>query len=179
MCCCAVVSAPGSVWGQAVRLNRVCFLRLAATCPRLDPGRYEARCRLKLLPDFWIDELNITASPMKGRGERESRTYTRQQLQQLPAASAAAASAAGWVEIGVGPVVLERPGAVEVAVHATSGLWKHGLLFDCFTFQQLPGTSQGPARRRQTASSPPAVQLGLGAWSPAGDTGALWHVPQW
>ncbi len=187
-CLFTVVDARGSVSGQVVRLNRVCLLRLAATSPRLSPGRYEARCRLKLLPDFSIDELNITASPAAGGGKSASRRYMRLQLQQLPAAppaptsadvgaAAATADAADWVEMAVGPVVLDQQGTLEVVVQSTSGVFKHGLLFDCFTVLQLPGPSQVPGRRHP----PPTQQtddLGLGVWSPASQRGALFHVPQ-
>jgi hypothetical protein len=145
VCCCAVASAAGSACGQVVHLKRVCWLHLAATFSPVDRGRYEARCRIGLLPGFWVDELNITASPSEGCGERESRKYTLQELQQLaaalpaPAGAAAAAVAAMWVEIAVGPLVLERRGGVEVTVHATSDQWKQGLLFDGFMVRPLPG----------------------------------------
>jgi hypothetical protein len=132
---------------QVVRLNRVCFLHLEATSPRLSPGRYEARCRLGLLPNLASEEIYISASQSTGSKESESRRYTQEQLLELRAAlpapaSAQEAAAAGpiaWVEIAAGPVVLVEQGPVKVVVHSTSGNWKEGLLFDCFTVLPLPG----------------------------------------
>ncbi len=118
----------------------MCWLDMAAATPQLPPGRYEARCRLKLLPNFSTDELNITATPSTGCGAPITRTYSPAELQRLPSQSAGVA--AGWVEMAVGPVDLERQGTVEVRVHATSGQEKRGMLFDCLSV--LPGPEQAP-----------------------------------
>lgn len=65
----AVVEAAGSRSACAVRLNSVCWLHLAATFPGVLPGTYLAQCRLKCLPNFYVDELTVTVSPCRSHSQ--------------------------------------------------------------------------------------------------------------
>jgi hypothetical protein len=139
-----------------VKLSQVCWLGISATVPAVAPGRYEARCRLQLLPHFSLDELSITAWATQGgvgssSEAQATRSYSEDQLQQL--------AGTDWAEISSGPVVVPgQAGDVEIKVSATSEAWKRGVLFDCLSLVLL--------------EPPPEPAAHPGGWEVEGHCGA-------
>lgn len=140
--------ASGSLSERVIRLKFVCWLHLSASIPGALPGRYEARCRMRFLPGWFTDEINLTANPQEGCGESATRRYTWQQL--------ANSVGPGWVEISTGPVEVTQPCSVDVTLHAHTGNWKRNILFD--TMRLVPvGRPRpewaSPSRRQQQVPS--------------------------
>jgi hypothetical protein len=109
----AVVNAGGSISEQVVRVNSVCWLHLCTAFLGVLPGHYIARCRIKFLPHFFTDELNITATPEEGCGEPVTQKFTWPQLQR-----AAGQLGSAWTVIATDVVTVTELCSVEVKVRS-------------------------------------------------------------
>lgn len=148
----AVVRVPGSLSDRVVRLNYVYWLHISSLLSSVPPGTYSARCRMRVLPGFLVDQLTITAQPAPGCGEAASQAYTPRELRQLADASR---SLGGWFEIVAEPLAVAGVGgSMELKVHATSGAMKKCLEFDCLLLEALPAE---PATARQQSRQQPAA----------------------
>jgi hypothetical protein len=150
----SVAPEVGSAYDSAVRLNKVMWLEITTnmpSVPRVPPGTYEGRCRLKVQPGFKCQELTITTSPEGGCGAPASRTYTKAELEAL-------AATGGWVEISSGPATVTREGRVEIKVHSTrTGDWKQGIVFDHVKLV-YPGECAGQSCRQSSRAGILLVQ---------------------
>ncbi|GAB4821162.1 hypothetical protein N2152v2_008208 [Parachlorella kessleri] len=163
-----VTEAAGSVADRVVQLNSVCWLELVTTISGVLPGRYQARFCLKFLPQWWTDELRITATPSEGCGQPTSRLYTWQQLRD------AIGPAGVWVQLSTGTFTMTSPGSVEVRLDAHSGSWKRDMLFDVAQLVR----EQGPVGRSWRQHAQQQQQQGSQDTEPAAGQGLLDAVRQ-